>query len=244
MKVLLINPNVGYYTRALFNPLGLLSIGSFLKTAGHEVMLYDRCVDKTKFQTILDSFDPEFIGISVMSSRGLKDAIKISKPAKKSGKTVVWGGQLPSMQTELVLAEDYVDMVSVGATINDMLCACLATGTTVTFDTDGMFAIGCILNSSVSATMEQAIAAANASFTATLAVDFCGTEMEAEITQKSFDEYEIQMISPEIMSPLKIAFYLISMFSYHVLIRRAVFPPNPAWISPPTQWRRWTPQPW
>lgn len=114
MKVLLINPNVGYYTRALFNPLGLLSIGSFLKAAGHEVMLYDRCVHRTKFQTVLDSFNPEIIGISVMSSRGLKDAIKISKHAKKAGKTVVWGGQLPSMQTELVLAEDYVDLVSVG----------------------------------------------------------------------------------------------------------------------------------
>lgn len=114
MKVLLINPNVGYYTRALFNPLGLLSIGSFLKNAGHEVMLYDRCVDKTKLQTILDSFKPEIIGISVMSSRGLKDAIKISKNSKKNGLTVVWGGQLPSMQTELVLAENYVDMVSVG----------------------------------------------------------------------------------------------------------------------------------
>lgn len=44
------------------------------------------------------------------------------------------------------------------------------------------------------------------SFTATLAVDFCGTEMKAEITQKNFDEYEIQMISPEIMAPLKIVF--------------------------------------
>ena len=114
MKILLINPSVGYYTRALSNPLGLLSIGTYLKQNGHDVKIYDRCVNKTKLRVILNEFDPHIVGISVMSSRGLKDAIKVSKEIKKSGKTVVWGGQLPSMQTELVLENDYVDIVSLG----------------------------------------------------------------------------------------------------------------------------------
>jgi len=114
MKVLLINPNVGYYTRALSNPLGLLSIGTYLKQSGHEVMIYDRCVDKTSIKRVIDSFAPGVVGVSVMSSRGLKDAIKVSKEIKKTGIKVVWGGQLPSMQIELVLENDYVDMVSYG----------------------------------------------------------------------------------------------------------------------------------
>ena len=114
MKVLLINPDVGYYTRALSNPLGLLSIGTYLKQAGHEVMIYDRCVDKTSLKAVIKSFNPGIVGVSVMSSRGLKDAIKVSKAIKASGIKVVWGGQLPSMQTELVLENDYVDMVSYG----------------------------------------------------------------------------------------------------------------------------------
>ena len=114
MKILLINPSVGYYTRALSNPLGLLSIGTYLKQAGHEVKIYDRCVDKTKIEKVLKDFDPQIVGVSVMSSRGLKDAIKISKQLKSLKKTVVWGGQLPSMQMELVLESDYVDMVSFG----------------------------------------------------------------------------------------------------------------------------------
>ena len=114
MRILLINPSVGYYTRALSNPLGLLSIGTYLKQCGHEVKIYDRCVDKTRIDYLLKKFDPQIVGVSVMSSRGLKDAVKISSHIKKEGKLVVWGGQLPSMQTQLVLDSDYVDIVSFG----------------------------------------------------------------------------------------------------------------------------------
>lgn len=40
------------------------------------------------------------------------------------------------------------------------------------------------------------------SFTADLSVNYCGTDMKAAITQKSFDESEIKIITPEIMSDL------------------------------------------
>ena len=114
MKILLVNPSTGYYTRALFNPLGLLAIGSYLKSIGHEVRLLDRCVEKERFQSVLDSFQPGLVGVSVMSSRGLKDAIRISKCAKKNGLFVSWGGAMPSMQPDLVLKEDYVDVLTIG----------------------------------------------------------------------------------------------------------------------------------
>lgn len=114
MRVLLINPSVGYYTRALSNPLGLLSIGTYLKQSGHEVKIYDRCVDKTKIHTVFESFAPEIVGISVMSSRGVKDAIYVSEFSKKLGLPVIWGGQMPSMQIDLVLEKDYIDYVSFG----------------------------------------------------------------------------------------------------------------------------------
>ena len=115
MKVLLIFPSVGYYTRALSNPLGLLSIGTYLKQNGHDVKIYDRCIDKTKIDDVLKDFTPDIVGVSVMSSRGLKDAIKVSKHIKeKTGKLVAWGGQLPSMQIDLVLENDYVDIVTYG----------------------------------------------------------------------------------------------------------------------------------
>ncbi|MBQ2848553.1 MAG: B12-binding domain-containing radical SAM protein [Clostridia bacterium] len=114
MNILLINPSVGYYTRALSNPLGLLSIGTYLKHHGHNVQIYDRCVNRQKLNKILKDFIPDVAGISVMSSRGLKDAIKISKALKERGITVIWGGQLPSMQTDTVLKNNFVDAVSIG----------------------------------------------------------------------------------------------------------------------------------
>ncbi len=114
MKVLFINPSVGYYTRALSNPLGLLSIATYVKNNGHEVKLEDRCVNKANINKLLDSFKPDIIGVSLMSSRGIMDAVKVSKAAKVRGIPVVWGGQMPSMQIEEVLSNDFVDYISYG----------------------------------------------------------------------------------------------------------------------------------
>ena len=114
MNVLLINPAVGFYDRTMSTPLGLLSIGSYLKHFGHTVRLYDRCVEKEKLNAVLEEFAPAVVGISVMSSRGLKDAIALSKTMKGRGLPVIWGGQLPSLQPDLVIQNDYVDIVSFG----------------------------------------------------------------------------------------------------------------------------------
>ena len=115
MKILFINPSIGYYAGGLSHPLGLLAIGTYLKQNGHDVKIYDRCVDKTKIDVVLKDFSPDIVGVSVVSSRGLKDAMKISKHIKETiGKPVIWGGPLPSMQIDLVLEKDYVDLVSVG----------------------------------------------------------------------------------------------------------------------------------
>ncbi len=46
----------------------------------------------------------------------------------------------------------------------------------------------------------------HASFTADLSVDFCGTEMKATLTQKSFEEFEVKMLSPEIISDLTLVY--------------------------------------
>lgn len=124
MRVLLVNPSTGYYTRALFNPLGLLSIGSYLRSIGHEVRLLDRCVERDGIGKVLDDFKPGIVGVSAMSSRGLKDALKVSREAKKRGLFVFWGGAMPSMQSEIVLKEDCIDAVAVGEgeyTIRDLI---------------------------------------------------------------------------------------------------------------------------
>ena len=114
MKALFFFPSTGYYNRSLSNPLGLLAIGSYLKEHGHEVKIADRNIGRVNIAKLLKTFSPDVVGVSIMSSRGLEDAEKISKAVKKAGFTVVWGGQVPSMQTDTALGCPYVDFVSVG----------------------------------------------------------------------------------------------------------------------------------
>lgn len=45
-----------------------------------------------------------------------------------------------------------------------------------------------------------------AAFTADLAVNLGGTAMTAKLTQNSSEEFEIQMLSPEIMTPLSLSY--------------------------------------
>lgn len=114
MRILFAFPATGYYTRALSNPQGLLSVATYLKQHGHDVKITDRNIDRVSMERLIKDFCPDVFGCSVMSNRGLRDALAISRKAKKHGLPVVWGGQMPSMQAELVLASGCVDIVSVG----------------------------------------------------------------------------------------------------------------------------------
>ncbi|MBQ7639286.1 MAG: B12-binding domain-containing radical SAM protein [Clostridia bacterium] len=114
MKALFFFPATGYYNRALSNPLGLLSIASFLKRRGHDVKILDRNIGKIDIRREISEFAPDAVGISVMSARGVNDAVKISKTAKDAGVVVIWGGQMPTLSTEMALTCPYVDYVAMG----------------------------------------------------------------------------------------------------------------------------------
>lgn len=114
MKALFFFPATGYYTRALSNPLGLLSIATFLKRRGHEVKIVDRNIEKVNLSRLLEAFRPDAVGVSVMSARGIRDAVEISKRVKARGIPVIWGGQMPSMQPEMALSCAFVDHVAMG----------------------------------------------------------------------------------------------------------------------------------
>jgi radical SAM superfamily enzyme YgiQ (UPF0313 family) len=114
MKILFIVSDTGYYRSGLSNPLGVLSIATYLKKNGYDVKLYDRNIDNEKTEKLMKSYNPDVVGISVVSSRGLKDAVKVSKAVKKYGKLVIWGGQMPTMQTELCFNCEYIDYIMMG----------------------------------------------------------------------------------------------------------------------------------
>ncbi|MEI6578516.1 MAG: radical SAM protein [Eubacteriales bacterium] len=114
MRILFIVSDTGYYRSGLSNPLGVLSIATYLKKNGYDVKIYDRNIDKTKISILMKSYNPDLVGISVISSRGLKDALKVSKAVKKFGKLIIWGGQMPTMQTELCFDCEYIDYIMMG----------------------------------------------------------------------------------------------------------------------------------
>jgi anaerobic magnesium-protoporphyrin IX monomethyl ester cyclase len=114
MKVLFIVPSTGYYSRALSNPLGVLSIATYLKNNGYDVKVHDRNVKKANIHKLIDSFNPDVVGVSVMSSRCLKDALAVSKAVKNYGGMVVWGGQLPTMNTDICFQCDAIDYIVMG----------------------------------------------------------------------------------------------------------------------------------
>lgn len=114
MNILFINPSTSRYTRSISVPLGLLSIASYLETKGHTVMIYDRTVSKCDLQSVINSFNPQLSGISLVSYKSISDTLKIAKELKEQGIPVILGGPLPSVLTELALAYNYIDAVSLG----------------------------------------------------------------------------------------------------------------------------------
>jgi radical SAM superfamily enzyme YgiQ (UPF0313 family) len=114
MKILFIVPATGYYSSALSNPLGVLSIATYLKKNGYDVKICDRNVEGINMDKLITSYNPDIIGVSVLSSRSLKDALKVSKTVKEHKKMLVWGGQIPTMNTALCLSCEYIDYIIMG----------------------------------------------------------------------------------------------------------------------------------
>jgi len=114
LKILFIVPATGYYRSALSNPLGVLSIATYLKKNGYEVKIYDRNVENINIEKLMMSYNPDIVGLSVMSARCLKDALRVSKIVNKLHKMLIWGGQIPTMNTKLCLSCEYINYIIMG----------------------------------------------------------------------------------------------------------------------------------
>lgn len=114
MKVLLIAPKVQFNIDTPPMPLGLMAIGTHLKKIGHDVKIFNRSMQSTSLNDLYKEFSPDIIGVTIISTRMLKDAIKVSRFFNKKGVNVVWGGIFASEMPEIILQEDFVDYVSFG----------------------------------------------------------------------------------------------------------------------------------
>lgn len=98
----------------LSNPLGLLSIATYLKNHNHTVRIYESGISKEKFKDVLKEYSPDIVGVTVMSGKAVNDAIALSKKVQSAGIPVVWGGYLPTAMPELALKTGSVDYISIG----------------------------------------------------------------------------------------------------------------------------------
>ncbi|MBQ8027862.1 MAG: cobalamin-dependent protein [Clostridia bacterium] len=114
MNVLFINPTTSRYTRSISVPLGLLSIASYVESNGHKVRIYDRTVEKIKLQEVVSEFEPELVGISLVSYKSIGDTLDLARTLKEHSIPVILGGPLPSVLTDMTLAYDFIDAVSIG----------------------------------------------------------------------------------------------------------------------------------
>ena len=100
-----------------FMPLGLLSLGTFLKKNNFRVKIIDVPMDKNFQQTIIDNINDELIlvGISVMTIH-ISSALDITKFIKNINKNipVVWGGIHPTLFPKETCRHPLIDFVIAG----------------------------------------------------------------------------------------------------------------------------------
>ncbi|MHA1788408.1 MAG: B12-binding domain-containing radical SAM protein [Candidatus Helarchaeota archaeon] len=117
MRILLINPTTRNYSKgitiAAAAPLGLLSLASVLREAGHKVMIYDHNVENDGFKEC-KKFDPEMVGITSFTGPMILDALRMSGYYHDQGIPVVWGGIHPSLLPIQTIKNSKIDMVVVG----------------------------------------------------------------------------------------------------------------------------------
>lgn len=92
MKILLISPTNSDLLHAVSVPVGLISIGTYLKQAGHEVKIIDLSVSHLSVKKVVKEFKPDICGVSVRSSKSVSFAVDVSKKVHRMGVPVVWGG--------------------------------------------------------------------------------------------------------------------------------------------------------
>lgn len=117
MNILLLSPANNDMVSAVSVPMGLLSIGTYLKNAGHNVRILDFAINRFNLKKELELFRPDICGVSVRSPKSVRFAIDISKRIKKynSGLPVVWGGPFcNNVPLNVLFNESYIDIVSFG----------------------------------------------------------------------------------------------------------------------------------
>ncbi len=114
MKVLFVNPVTKKTHEPPVMPLGLLSIATVAKKSGHDVVFVDRMVDQRNIKKLIREFQPQVIGMSVISPHVLKDVRMISEYCMERNIFVVCGGIFATLAAEAFVNDGIADLISIG----------------------------------------------------------------------------------------------------------------------------------
>lgn len=99
-------------------PVGLIYLGTALKTAGYNVNLHQPLQKEEEIRQVeqeISTYDPLFVGFSVFMGPGSVTSLEMSQRLKNIlGTKIVWGGKFPTSISEQVIKEDCIDVVCLG----------------------------------------------------------------------------------------------------------------------------------
>ncbi len=118
MKILLVQPSAGFLMRGTTYPVcrSIMTTASYMKSIGHEVLVFDRCIDFRKAEKIFDSFRPELVTVFVPPTASFKDAVKITSLAKERSIPSVWCEVVAAAFSETLVETGNADFVITGET--------------------------------------------------------------------------------------------------------------------------------
>lgn len=118
MKILFVQPKAGFLMRGTTYPVcrSILVTATYMKTLGHEIMVFDKCIDFRKSKKVIESFNPELVMIYVPPTASFDDSAEISVMAKEKGAVTVWAEVVASALAEQIVEKGFSDFVITGET--------------------------------------------------------------------------------------------------------------------------------
>lgn len=118
MKILFVQPSADFFIRGTTYPVcrSIMTTATYMKSVGHEVMVFDRCIDFRKKEKVFDEFMPQLVMVYVTPAVSIKDSIEISAFAKDRGCFTVWGEIIAASLAEEAVERGCTDFVINGET--------------------------------------------------------------------------------------------------------------------------------
>ncbi len=118
MKILFVQPSAGFLMRGTTYPVcrSIMVTASYMKSLGHEVLVFDRCVDFRDANKVVGSFCPEAAVLYIPPTASVKDAIFVSSLARECGAVIVWAEVVAAAFAEQIVGGGYADFVLTGET--------------------------------------------------------------------------------------------------------------------------------